>query len=451
MEDIKLKLEQIDLPKELDEVINKSIKRARKRKKINIIRNIATFAASFMVLFILVVNSSEALAQTLAKVPLLKPLVELVRYDKGLRQALEKGYAISINKSQYDNGIEFTVDGITFDKRRLVIFYTIETEKKFKYISAKEVKFYDENGKKIEDCFITSFNSPEDKQTNIKQDMIDIHFVEGAKIPSKLIIEIKRFELSLDDLNDKEIINGTWRVDIGLNNSKLMVRAFELNKELEIEDIKVIVKDIKIYPTTCEIKVKFEGENYKAFSLVKPVLIDEKENIYSLYASSFKEDNENEIIYTFESPYFSNVKDLKLKFDGIYFIPKRDQYLIIDIKNKKILDDSGYNIKLVDINTNVVIDGNIKYDLVIEYAIMDKEILENKSKFDFGGINLAHPIDQNGKICNIGGNGYRFSEKEGLMEIIYISKIYPDTNILKFKITRASKGIIKPIEVDIIE
>lgn len=50
---------------------------------------------------------------------------------------------------------------------------------------------------------------------------------------------------------------------------------------------------------------------------------------------------------TFQSAYFNNVKSLKVKCDNIYIKPKKDEYIIVDLDNKKVIEDSGYNIKFL--------------------------------------------------------------------------------------------------------
>lgn len=450
MDDIKSKLDMIAIPEGLDDVIKKSIQRARKRKKVYFLRNISIFIASFLILFIASINLSRSFAIALAKVPFLKPLIEIASFDKGLKLTVEKGYAIQINKSNDGNGIKFTVDSITFDNRRLVIFYNIKSEKAFRYINLKDMEFYNEYGNRIEDCFISSHIDYDEKETNIKQGTIDIHFFEGAKVPQKLTVEIKQIELGLNDPNEKEIIGGTWKIDVDLNNLNLSAKLLKIDKKIEIGDINVLLKSIKIYPTTCELEVKFEGEKYKAFSLVKPVLIDGKGSIYNSNMSTYKEGCENEVTYIFESPYFSNINGLKLKFEGIFFVPNSKQFLIIDIKNKKIIDDAGYKIQLVDVKRDVV-PYEMKSNLKIEYIILDEEIvgIYNKLKI-MNGLQLKNPIDEKGREYSIVGTGIT-SEREQILQEIYVSNISQDTSILNFEIVGAPKGIIKPIEVRITE
>lgn len=443
MDNIKIDFENIKIPDKLDYTIENSLKRARKRRRLNFIRNLSTSIAAVFVVFILTVNTSSVFAQTMMKIPIIKNIVELVKFDKGLENAVKEGYINAVDKSAEDKGIKVTVDNIIFDNKRLVILYSIKTEKPCYDVYMRKLKLADEKGKEIEGCTSSYGMLTPNDEHNLFKGSIDVHFMENKQISSIIYLSSDLIDIKYNDRNNYAGIEGNWRIEIKIPNYICdQSNNYSIDKEILIGDIKVKIKEASISPTTCEIGVSFKSDKYKSFRLVNARIIDEKGTVYKNYLSTISETSECENKYIFESPLFSKSKHLKLYFDGIYFIPNRDDYITVDIKNNKIIDNAGYGIELKYIN-------NEKNELKLGFTITDEEILKNNKKYNYvGGIDFGDVYDENGKKCGVASRGFGMDGDEQHQDIS-IENFNPKTKLLKIKIERACKGIMKKVSVDI--
>jgi len=103
LESAKEKYDNIEIPESLEFHINKQIKRKNRNK---LILKLSSIAASLVIAFIIGVNASPALADEISRIPGLISLVELVRFDKGLKSAVENGYSQKVGESKEDKGIK---------------------------------------------------------------------------------------------------------------------------------------------------------------------------------------------------------------------------------------------------------------------------------------------------------------------------------------------------------
>lgn len=278
---------------------------------------------------------------------------------------------------------------------------------------------------------------------NLFKGSIDVHFIENKQIPPIIYLSSDMIDIKHNDEDNYTSIEGSWKVEIKIPDySGRQTDNYSINKELLIGDIKVKIGEVKISPATCEINVSFNSDKYKSFRLVNAHIIDEKGTVYKNYLSTISEKNECENKYIFESPFFSNSNHLRLCFDGIYFIPNRDDYITVDIENNKLIDSAGYGIGLKYINK-----GNNELNLGFE--ITDEEINKNAIKYNYvGGIDFGDVYDEQGRKCNVASYGFERDNDKGSQNIV-ITNLYPKTKLLKIKIERACKGIMQEVSIDI--
>ncbi|MCX7884751.1 MAG: DUF4179 domain-containing protein [Caloramator sp.] len=445
MDNIKNDFENIKIPDKLDYTIENSLKRARKRRRLNFIRNLSTAIAAVFAVFILTVNTSSVFAQTMMKIPIIKNIVELVKFDKGLENAVKEGYINAVDKSAEDKGIKVTVDNIIYDNKRLVILYSIETEKPCYDVYVRKLKLSDEKRKEIGGCTLSYGMLTPNDEHNLFKGNIDVHFMENKQVPSIIYLSSDLIDIKYNDGDNYTGIEGNWRIEIKIPNYICdQSNNYSIDKEILIGDIKVKIKEANISLTTCEIGVSFKSNKYKSISLVNARIIDEKGTVYKNYLSTYSIINEyeNNYNYIFESPLFSKSKHLKLYFDGIYFIPNRDDYIVVDIKNNKIIDNAGYGIELKYINKE-------KNELKLGFTITDEEILKNNKKYNYvGGIDFGDAYDENGEKCGVAFRGFGMDGDKQYQDIS-IENFNPKTKLLKIKIERACKGIMQEVSVDI--
>lgn len=100
-------LAKIDIPHEqLEESRRKNIVRFQKEKR-NRQRTWKSIAVTCALLFLFVtsIRVSPAFASTIAKIPGFAPLVEMITYDKGVKDILHNNYYEELGLSQTKNGL----------------------------------------------------------------------------------------------------------------------------------------------------------------------------------------------------------------------------------------------------------------------------------------------------------------------------------------------------------
>lgn len=449
MNNFKSNLDNIQIPDELDIVIEKSINRARNKKRINFYKNVATSVAVLLMVFTLTINKYSAFAETMMKVPIIKNIVEILRYDKGFENAAKEGYVNDVLSFSEDKGIIFSVQSVAGYNKRFAILYSIETKKPYQFVFIKDMKFVDEQGKEIEGIY-NVYRSPRKNETkNIFTGTIDVEILDSSIIPEKIYLYTNNINLYE---NDNEIkVDGTWRVEVEIPKfTGMPTKKYSIDKKVLIKDIEINLGKVEITPTTCEIDVSFNNK-YTSFDLINARIETEEGEIYKNYGWMI-DSKLNKFIYKFESPYFTKSNTLKFKFDGIYFKPNKDEYIVLDLNKNKILDTSGYGIDLKEIKYgNTLADDKEKYDLDIHFNITDEEIIRNMKKYNLsGGINLGEAYDQDGRVYDSGDFLLGFYELNGqYIQKVVIKKLSPETKILRFKVNSVLKGIDKPMEFEI--
>ncbi|WDC85094.1 DUF4179 domain-containing protein [Caloramator sp. mosi_1] len=412
----------------------------------------ATSAAIFIAVLIIIVNNFTVSAETMMKVPILRNIVEILKYDKGLEKSAKEGYVKDVSTFSEDKGVKLVVNNIAGHNKRFAILYSIETQKPYQFAFIENFVFFDEEGNKIEGLYNVMHSPKINKTNNIFTGTIDVEILEPNKIPEKIYLYANNIELFENDKSVK--IDGNWKVRIDIPKfSEMPVKKYSIDKKVLVGDIEVSLGKVEITPTTCEIGVSFNNDKYTSFDLINPQIQTEDGEIYKCYGwvegtKSFK------YVYKFESPYFTKSKSLKLKFDGIYYKPNKDEYIVVDLENHKILDSSGYGIILKEIKYgNVLGDDEGKYGIDIQFVITDEQIVRNMQKYNIaGGFTYGEIYDQNGRRYDFDDCLWRYYEQNGeYIESIVIkkNKLSLETKRLKIKITHVLKGIEKPMEFEI--
>ncbi|UII55864.1 DUF3298 and DUF4163 domain-containing protein [Cytobacillus spongiae] len=148
LEEMKELYEHIEVPKELDRVIQAAILRKRKKSRngYRIARTIGAIAAITAISFTLAVNASSAVAQTLYKIPVIDELARFVTLrDYEFENETSKGkvHTPEVNYNK-DQTIEDKINTIIQDKIDMVIREQAQLDEEYK-------EAYLETGGKEED------------------------------------------------------------------------------------------------------------------------------------------------------------------------------------------------------------------------------------------------------------------------------------------------------------
>ena len=127
-------------PAALETTVARAQARARKRAAVRncFVAPISTIAA-VLVIFMVLVNVSPVVASTMDRIPGLRQLAEAVSFSRSLSAAVENEFVQHIGQEQTINGVTMRIEHVIVDRRRLHIFYTLDSQKETSEIALRAV------------------------------------------------------------------------------------------------------------------------------------------------------------------------------------------------------------------------------------------------------------------------------------------------------------------------
>lgn len=342
----KSRLEQIEIPEiELKDAIQQGLLHAKsKRRKRKQTVWMVTVAAIVMLTFVTSIRVSPAFASAVASIPGMERFVHLIQFDKGLEAIIENDYFEPIGVSQEKENMTLTIDGIIIDETGAEIFYTFASPQSLKYTDFKEIALLN-NGKKLEASYSYDPPNQEDASTR-KADHVSFVFVEPEKFTSN------EFELTLQ----VEVANKTtnFHIPFTIKNEIKNGKVFAVNEEVIMDNQKIRVKEIVVYPLRVAVTMEFDDQNDMEILQFEDMRIeDENGEIWSSIQNgigAFGSAGDNERTYFLQSNYFKQPKELYFKFDKVQALPKEEKYLLIDFSKKQVLKQPSLGkVKVTDI------------------------------------------------------------------------------------------------------
>lgn len=337
-----------------------------KRNKRTLFSSISAIAAS--ILFILLINISPAFANAVAELPVIGKLAEYVKFDKSLSKAIENEYVQEVNLVAWDDNNKLFLPYVIADEKKLVLFFQMPEE--FKQQPNQWVNIFLKNmkdgdtGEKVEGYgYSTSGLSLESREQNYGFIMQNYHFTEG-KLPKSIDIEV---EIKIENIlgPDEAILTetpydfksnstfetmGTFDFHIELKDF-VEPKIYEINENHTIFGQKIIVEDMKVYPTGTEVNFSFSSENTSIIKGLELEVIQDGYKILKGNGNGFSAtyDNENTRMSVFiESNYFDEPKKQELIIKGIRLLDKDEEFITVDIDNKTITPNiEGMELKQV--------------------------------------------------------------------------------------------------------
>ncbi len=343
--DEKLKYENIEIPKELDFVVKKTLKEGRRKRKVQTVYKYGIGVASTFLVFVLLVNMFPTVAYAMSNIPGINKLVEFVKFDKGFDNAVEEGLVKEINFKEEKNGVKFKVNTIAGDWKSLWIDYEISSDTELGVIVSVnesnteneipvliEYRDGENKGERYIKIGFQEFNENFDLKFNIFKDDEDAmhgNYIASFNIPISL---------------DKEIFNCELK-EITLDNNLI---------NTEIGDIEII--SLKSSKTRIVMEFKLNSDKYEYMNFEKPRFIDDKGNIYEISSSYISSSDENNAIKIVElqGEIKENIKKLTFQFDSMYYARKDNRSIIVDLKNR-LVEPNYYNFEFENLIGNELI------------------------------------------------------------------------------------------------
>lgn len=380
-----------------------------------------------------------------------KNLKEIFKNDKSIESAIDNGFAQHINKETTDKNITFSVDDIIMDSRKLIIAFSIKSKEKYKELYPYSLKIMDGDNKN-ELLQIHRFGFEDLTSEIVSRGFYEIVYdYRKDMLPENIIIKCEELEGSLDESKIKKI-KGNWNVQFSIdreNSEKDKPFEYHLFKKVKLQDEVFTIDYLEVYPTVMNLKISMEKNNSHNFIGLKHIIIeDEKGNEYK--AVSTVENGKESKIVRFESPYFEKPELFKVKCEGLYLMPKKDEYIVVDLEKKKVIEDCGYNLKFNEekYNVNSFYNDKEKCDYVF-YLKVEEPWIEDDRNSPYLGLK-EHTEDKEAVVSDI--IPINIAHTGNIREYNYIIEIKDKRNKpnqLKFKVEKAYKYVTEPFEVEL--
>ncbi|WP_304414441.1 DUF4179 domain-containing protein [Brevibacillus aydinogluensis] len=357
LSEIRERYQHVAVPEQADRYILAGMAEARRRQmrtqRLHRIGWSALTACVLMLGLVFSIRLSPAVAAYVSRVPGLKPLVELIQYDKGLQMAAQHGLTQQVGRSAVRGKVSFTVDQVLMDQKRMLIVYTIKNAEPGHVTKLEKLELYDPEGNQLKAGFSWS-HKPADKEAVVSQNKLDVYWQDDVPIPDRITAKVT---LSVD--------NQVWEplsVDIPIDKSTyadLTEKVYPVNKTVIVDGQAITVERVTVYPTQTEVAIRFDPKNSKRiFGFDNLRLVNEEGESFAFWGNGVSSHSvdEDSVVYYLESSYFTPPEKLYVTADGIRALDKENLHVVIDAKTGRLLQapDDRLRVEALRQNEDVV-------------------------------------------------------------------------------------------------
>ncbi|QUI21592.1 DUF4179 domain-containing protein [Vallitalea pronyensis] len=298
--------------------------------------------------------------------------------DSGAIQAIRSDFIQEIGVSHEYKGLTFTVDHIIVDEKRLMILYTIKSNRKKGFLNNIYYEISDGEGKRLPLSQSYPLLNMDLSKHKTYQDHLSFVFNE-SKIPERIQLDLNLQTSESDTVTepedsmkeDKTDNSYEWHVSIPVDHKPFQDKkiVYDLQKSCMINNQKIHIDGLTIYPTIAVVSMRYDPQNTKKiFELVDFKIMDGSKAFTRGVDGLLSAGSDHNLNMYFESNYFeTDNKKLSLTGTGIRALDKDKLKVIVDIDNKKVIQSPNNQLTLDDINSNYItlrhkIDG-LQFDM----------------------------------------------------------------------------------------
>jgi hypothetical protein len=285
-------------------------------------------AAVLLIGFFTSVRLSPALADYVAVLPGMEKIVDMIRFDKGKLSAIENDYYQEIGASARANGLKITIDGAVADKKGMVLFYSLEADKKQKNLNLDAFKLERQDGKELLYGASSGAHHSEKGETHFSG-TIDYYFQKD--------IDTNEFVMELKISGDT---SAELTIPFSLTKDLKEKKTYKVNKTVDIEGQKITFMSATVYPLSVAVHLKYDPSNTKKILNLEDLrLVDENGEVWNKVNNGVTATNisENEHIIYLQSNYFRQPKELNLALNKLQAIERDEEFVMVDVGAGKIL------------------------------------------------------------------------------------------------------------------
>lgn len=340
-----------DSPVELEYTLTRAQARIRAEGRRRLLTGFLGSILTFVIAFVVLVNSSLTFAHACGRIPLIKELAQLVAFSPSLSAAVENRYVQPIELERKGNEITARVEYVIVDQKQLEIFYSLDST----IYSAMEVtpEIRAVGGEPFEGYSLgsSSFNTP---NRELRQFRVD--FLEG-KMPDRMELILKIYDRGSS--MEKEPMQPAEDVLLGVRyegepeyiSRMAFLLEFDpyftaqgetiaLDQTFAIDGQTLTAATIDIYPTHIRLNLEDHEENTAWLKSLEFYLEDDHGNRFEAISNGITAtgsvDSPMMASHRLESSFFSKSRNLTLYITGATWLDKEMERVHLDLKNKTI-------------------------------------------------------------------------------------------------------------------
>ncbi|MCZ8521829.1 MULTISPECIES: DUF4179 domain-containing protein [Paenibacillus] len=328
-------------------------KREKRKLAVRRKRWIGCAAAACLVflLFSAGIRVSPVFASALREIPGLSVFVRLVQEtsDQGVQLAVANEYIQPIGASDEKEGLTFTVDAISADDARLVVFYSVRSAVNDQGVALTEPEVMDSSGRHLQASW--SWGQPqrlegagESDEEGVQRGTLDIRMAEGVPMPAEVRLRVQVAALPEEHSPaystlggpDGEPVEMGAAFKIDRSRFETLKRELDIHRTLLMEGQRIEVVKATVSPLRINVQFRYDEANSKqVFDQVDMRLTDDTGHVWQSIGGS--EDSKDGDTVTFESSYYHKPKALYLEGSMFRALDKDDMSIVINTETQEVL------------------------------------------------------------------------------------------------------------------
>jgi hypothetical protein len=366
------------LSQRIDAAIAEGIRRGQAekvRRRIRSRRRTAGAAAACLIVLacLLSIRISPVFASMVREIPGMEKFVDLIRatQDQGVQLAVDNEFIQPVEVSDEHDGIRFTVQGITADGSRMVVFYEIATanEDAAESVHLGDIRLKDVAGAELPVTIGYQYPQEEEQkaaQTGVYRGTADFGMADGAELPEEVILRAKVIRSQGPERpaappsqragedewtvpSDRNAEGPEYQVRFRIDRAKFqsLRREYPLDQTIVADGQKITFAKAVVTPLRVALYLDYDETNTKQiFGPGDIRLVDDRGRTWSNTSGSMAKDHP--VLY-FESPYFTEPKALYVQGSWFRALDKDRMNVIVDLDRRNVLFAPDDKLKLVGV------------------------------------------------------------------------------------------------------
>jgi|GEM_PF-4936604 len=346
MEHYMSQMEEIEVPKAVDDFIWAGIRKESERRKRMKRVSVTLITAALIFISVIGLLSNETVSKYVTDSPVFGIVNGLFGKEKG-----PKGkwgiYIQELGEGIGNDGMMFTVEKLEGDRFKGIIHFSVTGDSRVSSLQLEDLSFKFEGEEESEISTTTNYNLDETGKNLFGRAVL----YWGDNIPEKMKVEAV---ISWKQ-RDGEFRRSTPGITVEIDREFLEYKGIDytMNHRVDIEGQRIWIRNVTVYPTTVILHIQYDERNTKKiFGFDNITLYDDGGKEYSLQAPVIGVTlNEYEELIYFDNEHLSRPKEFILKFAGIYALNPDQLEVQVDLKDGKLLKRPDDRMTIEEIST----------------------------------------------------------------------------------------------------